>query len=105
MKTHPRIAAILKRTNLTPEYRKVVELADMADKKDRSYWGCNNSHKNQPSLSDILAGMHSELLKVGVETVAGQGADVWLFRCIREICWNEDSLLKKKYSAINYEIV
>jgi hypothetical protein len=25
MKTHPKIAAILKRTDLTPEYRKAVE--------------------------------------------------------------------------------
>lgn len=85
MKTHPKIAAILKRTDLTPEYRKAVELADMADKQNRSYNGIQ-----QPSLSGILSSMHAELLKVGVETVAEQGADIWLFRCIREICWNAD---------------
>jgi hypothetical protein len=84
MKTHPRIAAILKRTNLTPDYRRSVELADMADKKHRSYWGHNNAHKHQ-SLSDMIASMHSELLKLGIETIAEQEVDVWLLRCFRQL--------------------
>lgn len=85
MKTHPRINAILKRTNLTLEYRAAVELADKADKKDRSYWGANNSHKQLPSLSDIIAIMHSDLLKLGIEDISEQKVDAWLLRYFRQL--------------------
>ena len=93
MKTHPKIAAILERTNLTPEYKVAVELADIADKKDRSYWGHNNSHKQQ-TFSEVIAVMHADLLKLGIEVIEGQEADLWLLRNLRQICWIADSVLK-----------
>jgi hypothetical protein len=83
MRTHPKISAILKRKNLSPEYRKAVEEADYANKMERAYRGHGTTYR--PTPSDVISSMHADLIIAGVEKVNGMSADIWIMRGIREL--------------------
>lgn len=78
MKTHPKIEAILKRNDLTKEYRNAVEHADHANKLSRSYT------VRKKTKSEVLSTLHADLIIHGLEELNGMSADLWLMRAIRE---------------------
>ncbi len=83
MRTHPKIAAILKRKNLTEEYRKAVEEADNAHKVSRAYQGSGSNYK--PTLGDVICSAHASLIIAGVEKINGMESDVWIARLHRDL--------------------
>jgi len=81
MKTHPKIAAILKRNDLSKEYRQAVEEANKAHKLSRAH---SPSAKHAPTKREVLALSHASLLISGIEKVCGMEPDVWMLRLIRD---------------------
>lgn len=94
MRTHPKIAAILKRSDLSAEYRKSVELADDAHKTSRAYHGSGSNFVPTPSY--VLCSMHASLIIAGTEKVNGMEADVWIMRAVRELKMAEELTERNK---------
>lgn len=82
MRTHPKIAAALKRS-VDPQYRKALERADAAHKLSRAYQGSGSQYR--PTENDVLAHMHAQLVIAGVNEISGMDPDVWLMRGLRDL--------------------
>lgn len=80
MRTHPAIAALLRKPHAQALYQKALHEADQADKADRVWHG-----PGKRTTAQVIDAMHADLIKAGAHQINGMPADVWLLRALREL--------------------
>lgn len=97
MRTHPKIAALLKQKDLSSDYRKAIESADEAHKLSRCYHGHGSCFIPTPTY--VLDLMVALLIINGLQFIEGQELDIALMRFMRDYKSAEQHQLNAKMNG------